>query len=704
MYFYFYQVLMILSLIISIYLLTQVVPRRHLPAAPAMIAMVAAVFIWTLGFLFESNSNTLEHQLLFTKIGYLGLMAVPPAWFVFANNYTNSLKFMRGGKLVLICIIPFIITILIWTNDWHNLIWSNLQLTTSGAFTITTKEYGPFFWVAFVHNYLLIILGSIILLRRLFVGTPLYTKQALSLVIAVLLPLVWNVIYVFDLIEGPHKDLTPAMFAFSGIALVLGLSRFHLFTTVPFAREFIIQQMKDSVFIFDTRQYLVEANPAAIKISGLDKRIIGKKIDELVLLSPLFANFTGVDGSCEEINIDVSGEKHIFKLEIIPMILSQKQPAGRLIILHDITDWRRSEEQYRLIAEHSADIIYKLNIKEGRYSYVSPSVERILGYTEKEALSLSVRDMITPESYEKQQNAMITDIQNSVFYTTLELDAIHKDGHTVPIELNAKFICDEKGMPVEVVGVARDITQRKKMEKQLIMQDRLASIGQLTSGVAHELNNPLTAIINFSTLLMKRDLPEDLRQDVAAINEEAQRTANIVKTLLIFARKQKQEKELVNIIETIQKVLALRAYEYKVNNIHVNVHAEPDLPSILGNSPQLQQVFFNIIINAEYFMLQAHKQGKLTITAERKGDMVRITFKDDGPGIPQENMKNIFSPFFTTKEAGKGTGLSLSICLSIINEHGGRIWAESEPGEGASFIVELPVFNESTPEDGVIKE
>jgi signal transduction histidine kinase len=200
-------------------------------------------------------------------------------------------------------------------------------------------------------------------------------------------------------------------------------------------------------------------------------------------------------------------------------------------------------------------------------------------------------------------------------------------------------------------------------------------------------------------VLKRNDLPEDLRQDITAINEEAQRTAYIVKNLLAFTRKQQQETEAVSVIEGIQKVLALRAYEQKVNNISVSVHADPELPFVLGNNSQLQQVFFNVIINAEFFMLQAHKKGKLNIIAEKAGGKVKISFADDGPGISKEDMKQIFNPLFTTKPPGTGTGLGLSICQNIINEHQGRIWAESEPGKGSTFIIELPIYAKPATED-----
>ncbi|MDO9573450.1 MAG: ATP-binding protein, partial [Candidatus Contubernalis sp.] len=152
-----------------------------------------------------------------------------------------------------------------------------------------------------------------------------------------------------------------------------------------------------------------------------------------------------------------------------------------------------------------------------------------------------------------------------------------------------------------------------------------------------------------------------------------------------------QEKQPVDINSIIEKVLELRAYEQKVNNIEVVTRFAPDLPEITANGFDLQQVFLNIVINAEHFMTEAHGRGTLTIATERLGDIIRASVADDGPGIAKDNLGHLFDPFFTTKEVGKGTGLGLSISYGIITAHGGRIYAKSKPGKGATFIVELPM-------------
>jgi PAS domain S-box-containing protein len=259
------------------------------------------------------------------------------------------------------------------------------------------------------------------------------------------------------------------------------------------------------------------------------------------------------------------------------------------------------------------------------------------------------------------------------------------------LDVSTSPIFDDSGRVSGSVHICRDITERKHMEEKLLTTDRLSSVGELASGIAHELNNPLTGVIGLSELLLKSDVPDAVREDLEVIFSEAQRAAQVVKNLLTFTRKHPQVRQMLNINDVIHKVLHLRAYEEKVNNIEVVTCLASDLPEISADYFQLQQVFLNIVINAEYFMLETHNRGKLVITTERAGDYVRASFADDGSGISKEHMRHLFDPFFTTKEVGKGTGLGLSICHGIVTAHGGNIYARSEPGQGATFVVELPV-------------
>jgi len=262
-------------------------------------------------------------------------------------------------------------------------------------------------------------------------------------------------------------------------------------------------------------------------------------------------------------------------------------------------------------------------------------------------------------------------------------------GHRVLL-VSGRRLHTEAGKTEMILLAMQDITERRRLMEQMMMQDRLASVGEMVSGVAHEINNPLTVIINLAEMVTRQALPQGAREDVTTIIEESDRIAGIVRNLLTFVRKHPQEKSPVSINTTVQRALDLRAYEMKVHNIRVVTSFGRDLPPVMASAPQLQQVFLNLIINAEYFMLEAHGRGTLTVTTEKLDDTVRVSVADDGPGISPENMRRLFNPFFTTKPVGKGTGLGLSISRGIVEEHGGRVYAESQAGKGATFIVELP--------------
>jgi signal transduction histidine kinase len=235
--------------------------------------------------------------------------------------------------------------------------------------------------------------------------------------------------------------------------------------------------------------------------------------------------------------------------------------------------------------------------------------------------------------------------------------------------------------------------ERKEIEQKAQVASRLASIGELASGVAHEINNPLTGVIGYAQFLLDRkDIPDDVRQDLKVIDEGAQRVSSIVKRLSTFARHTKPQRTHVDINNVVTSVLQLRAYGLNASNIQVTTNFAPDLPITTADAGQIQEVFLNLIINAETEMTLARGKGKLLIKTEKVDNTIHVSFKDDGPGITKKNLERIFDPFFTTREVGEGTGLGLSICYGIMKEHGGRIWAESELGKGATFIVELPII------------
>jgi PAS domain S-box-containing protein len=279
-----------------------------------------------------------------------------------------------------------------------------------------------------------------------------------------------------------------------------------------------------------------------------------------------------------------------------------------------------------------------------------------------------------------------------------ELRLVRPDGKPFWARLDATVARDgATGPPLGRLTMS-DITERRQAEaiqrqtqEQLVMASRLASLGRLASGVAHEINNPLTVVIGGAQMLMERDIPEDIREDLFLITDSAQCVAGIVQGLLVFARQSAPGREYVNINALLSRVLRIQAHEMKIHDIEVTTRFAPDLPWTMVDVGQIQQVFLNTIVNADQAMVKAHNGGHFLIKTEQVDDFIRVTFKDDGVGIAKEDLPKLFDPFFTTKAVGEGVGLGLSISYGIIQAHNGRIYARGKPGKGATFVVELPI-------------
>ena len=236
--------------------------------------------------------------------------------------------------------------------------------------------------------------------------------------------------------------------------------------------------------------------------------------------------------------------------------------------------------------------------------------------------------------------------------------------------------------------------RERQLQLQLDLSNRLASLGLMVEGIAHEINNPLTSVIGFTQMLMYEDIPENTREDVKTISDNAQRVADIMKNLTTFARQQKLERTYVNVNDIVRDTLKMRANPLEVSNIMVTTQLDPALPSTMADATLLQQAFLNLVINAETEMKLAHGKGSLLIKTALISNTIQVSFTDNGPGIPEANLVHLFDPFFSTRRIGQGRGLGLSVCYGIITEHNGQIYAKNQPGEGSIFTVELPVVAE----------
>jgi PAS domain S-box-containing protein len=396
-------------------------------------------------------------------------------------------------------------------------------------------------------------------------------------------------------------------------------------------------------------------------------------------------------------------------VEINAVLITWEGRPATLNFLTDITERQRAEEALRQSEERFRKIFEEgpfgivVTSRDRRFFSANPAFCQMLGYTAEEMSSRTFLDVTHPEhrAADRENVDKMWRDENPHYMT--EKRYIAKNGDIRWGSVSTSLIRGQDGQPLYALAMVKDITERKKAEeerRQLELKaqvsSRLASVGELAAGVAHEINNPLTAVTGYAQLLLERDdITPGMRKDLVAINDGAMRVAGIVQRLLAFSRQTKPGRKLLNISQLVESTLVLRDYHLKANNIKVTTKLAPDLPQTVADPGQIQQVMLNLIVNAEKEMKLAHGKGKLTISTEKSDGTIKISVKDDGPGIKPEVLERIFDPFFTTREVGEGTGLGLSLCYGIVAEHNGRIYAENNTGKGATFVVELPIVAEA---------
>ena len=311
------------------------------------------------------------------------------------------------------------------------------------------------------------------------------------------------------------------------------------------------------------------------------------------------------------------------------------------------------------------------------------------GFEQRELIGRPLVELAAP-AYGRPLSAALEQTLNGQPVDNLELEIMRAGSVAGKFSANLSPMRDEQGTVTSIVVVLTDITDSAILRDKLVHAEKMAAVGQLVSGVAHEVNNPLTAILGFADLLMENtDLPEGARKDLRVILAEAQRTKQIVQNLLSFARQMPPQRNAVQLNTILRRTVQLRAYDFTSHGVEVTENLDEDLPEVMGDAHQLQQVFLNILNNAYDAVHEVGRPARIEIMSTKAGQAVELSFRDNGNGISCPD--KIFDPFFTTKEVGKGTGLGLSICYGIVKEHGGEILCHNNLGQpGATFIVRLP--------------
>ena len=472
----------------------------------------------------------------------------------------------------------------------------------------------------------------------------------------------------------------------------------------------LFHTLREGVYLASEDDRITEVNPALAQMLGF----LQKEDMTNLEISSLYAN--GADRETERRKLGEVGYLGASEValkhredgrQIVAMHTTAviRDPAGSFVRYQgtfvDVTEQRemerrlhREQEFARRLMDSFPDVVIALD-REARYTFASPQIYEVLGYRPEELIGKRVGGRSEPHDRSAMLDLFDNLIAKRLTDGQIEYRTQHKNGDWRVFRASARPLQDETGAIIGVIASARDITEQQHLQQQLIQSERLAAMGQMIAGVAHELNNPLTAILGVTELLREKSADETSRRQLDLAHLQARRAAHIVQSLLVFSRPATPRSTLLHLPDLIQRTLQLHEHSLRVNNIRVDLVARPDLPTVLGDSNQLTQVFLNLIVNAEQAIREVREQGTLRIRLGVVGDRVLITFQDDGVGIRRETLPRIFDPFFTTKRPGRGTGLGLSICMAIIREHNGDISAQPLSDGGSVFTVSLPVCTES---------
>ena len=464
----------------------------------------------------------------------------------------------------------------------------------------------------------------------------------------------------------------------------------------------LFETLQEGVYFSTPDGGLLDANPALVSLLGYaEKR-------DLLALEPAALNFDSGQPVLGRAIDDRGGvrtrEIKLRRKDGTAAIFLDSSRAvwdtsGNIIryqgTLVDITEKRKMEwqlaqqEEFRSrLLESFPDLILVVDLEE-RYTFVSSRARDILGCEPKDMLGKKITDI---EDHSPEMAALYRQVvSGKESFASAEYSVRHRDGSFRTMRAAGSRLVDADAKISGVIISVRDITVERKLEQQIVQSERLAAMGAMIGGVAHELNNPLTSIMGVSELLQDTETNETSRKQLAMLQQQARRAAEIVQNLTYFSRPPAPGKSRINLVEVVERTLNLHAYSLRKNNVTVDFLKQAGMPYALGDPHQLMQVFLNLILNAEHAIRDARDKGTLRIRLGKGDDSVWVSFHDDGPGITKENLPNIFDPFYTTKRPGRGTGLGLSICKSVMKEHKGSIEAANSPDGGAVFTVTLPV-------------
>nr|MDP9148131.1 PAS domain S-box protein [Acidobacteriota bacterium] len=470
----------------------------------------------------------------------------------------------------------------------------------------------------------------------------------------------------------------------------------------------LFETLQEGIYIVDPAGAILDANPALVRMLGYASKeeLLARQVPEILLDRE---ERKSIKTEVERQPILQGREVTLMRKDGAPIIClntaaAVRDSAGKVIryqgALMDVTGRRvmerrlhQQQEFARRLVDSFPDLIFVLD-NAANYTFVSPRVVDVLGFEPEEIQRQELGARTHPEDRAALHSMYNETLGGNRTLDSMEVRVRNKRGEWRRLRCNFSPLFDEMGEIDGVIISGRDVTDVKRLEEQLIQAEKLAAMGQMLAGVAHELNNPLTAILGVTELLRERESTDEVtRRQLELTHRQARRAARIVQNLLEFSRPASPQKKPLDVNVLVERTLQLQEHSLLKNHVEIDFQPRHDLPEVTGDANQLIQVLLNLVTNAEQAIHEVRESGCIQIRLSQNAGRISIAVQDDGVGIRLDALPRIFDPFYTTKRPGGGTGLGLSICMSIVREHGGNLFAKALPEGGSVFTVELPVVS-----------
>ncbi len=701
-------VFMTVSTLTGIFLLIRLWRARQEAGAASLIWAILCMAFWSLTYIFEIISPNVGWKIFWLKTEYLAIPFISLAIFLFGVVFSGRRKWLSGSRLAWLLVIPTVTFLLAATNEYHQLIWSQIVPPVNSAFGPLLVGHGPWFFVFTGYSYLLLLVTALFFIQIFVRRQGIYRVQAGIILAGIAMPWLGNVFYLFVKSPLPGYDWTPLAFALTMIALEIGFTRYRLVDVLPIAQSVIFDAMLDAAIVVNKTGQIVDANLACERVFDLQVAdLIGKDVS---LLFPEWQAWIQDTHprveTIREFSLPGDPEQRIFNLKLVAIAGRGKSISGYLLILSDVTRNVKALSQMRLLvaALEATQNAVVITDSSGMVQWVNPAFTLLTGYERSEIIGRTPRLLKSGhQSAGFYKKLWDTILKGEVWRG--ELINRRKDGSEYSEEMTITPLVQPDGTITNFIALKQDITERKQTEEQLKLAHKQAVEAnrlktQLLASVSHDLRTPLGTIMGYAEMLLVEAFgPQNEAQKTATaeILNSANSLLTFVNNLIGQAQIETGKIMLNNqpfepsvLVDSIRSVVNYHAAK---KNLNLKIEIDPQLPQVLiGDSYWLRQILLNLVNNAIKFT----QTGSVHIRFYKSNDTTwALQVSDTGIGIPEKDRENIFDAFYQHSDVSEkkygGSGLGLSIVKQLTILMGGKIELESQVGQGSTFTVLLPL-------------